>query len=138
VIPAIPWYCFDRQTADFDDVIAKPVRKPAKSKQKGRLYCYSCHQAITDKTHGVERGGSHVHVRTNPHGHSFRFGCYREASGCSGSGPAIFEHSWFSGHSWRISLCAGCGAHLGWLFQGEDRFYGLILNRLVEEEPPSS
>ena len=62
----------------------------------------------------------------------YRIGCFRRAPGCAQAGEPTFEYTWFPGHSWRLALCAGCRAHLGWAFQGgQDAFFGLILDRLV-------
>ncbi len=36
-------------------------------------------------------------------------------------------------------MCRGCGAHLGWHFEGRDpAFHGLILDRLEAEETPEA
>jgi len=33
---------------------------------------------------------------------------------------------------WQIADCGACGVHLGWSFTGaSERFYGLILDRLI-------
>jgi len=132
----IPWYSFDRQTTDAD-YLTKATSKPAKTDGSGKIRCRSCHQVITDGEQGIHQNGSHIHTCTNPHDHCFRFACYQEAPGCTQVGSVSYEHSWFTGHSWQIALCGACGEHLGWLFTGEDRFYGLIVNRLVDENQPS-
>ena len=98
--------------------------------QKERVFCAFCRQHITDLSEEMEIQGKHIHFQTNPHGFDFRFGCYREAPGCHVLGPATTEHSWFSGHGWQLALCSACNEHLGWLFEGESRFFGLILDRL--------
>ncbi len=133
----IPWYCFDRQTTD-SDYLTKATSKPAKTDDSGKIRCRSCHQVITDREQGIHQNGSHFHTCTNPHDHCFRFACYQEAPGCTQAGSASYEHSWFAGHSWQIALCGACGEHLGWLFTGENCFYGLIINRLVDENQPSA
>jgi hypothetical protein len=37
---------------------------------------------------------------------------------------------------WRLALCGGCRAHLGWNFRGDKDagFFGLILDRLREAD----
>ncbi len=133
----IPWYCFDRQAGDAD-YSTKPDKQPVLTDYSGKIRCRSCHQVITDRKQGIHQNGSHIHLCTNPHGHSFRFACYQEAPGCTQVGPASNEHSWFTAHSWQIAICGSCGEHLGWLFVGESQFYGLIINRLVDEDRPSA
>ena len=102
----------------------------------GLLLCRSCGEPITARAHQTTAAGSHVHRRTNPAGMTFTFGCFSSAPGATVVGPATDEHSWFSGCVWSFSMCRGCGDHLGWLFAGAERFHGLILERLVEEQPP--
>ena len=80
------------------------------------------------------RQGQFIHYRTNPAGVTFEFGCYADAPGCSTLGEATTEHTWFPGYSWKLAVCQGCGEHLGWLFKGDDSFYGLIQDRLVSEK----
>jgi len=75
--------------------------------------------------------GSHRHRGTNPHGLSFEIGCFRTAPGCRQIGEETPEWSWFAGYRWRVALCRGCAAHLGWCYRGaEPAFYGLILDQL--------
>jgi len=83
---------------------------------------------------------------TNPQGHSFDLVLFKKA-GCKGVGAWHEFASWFPGYSWRICVCAKCGAHLGWLFEPfddkEDRafvekpshlgFYALILDKVIDE-----
>jgi len=46
------------------------------------------------------------------------------------------QAKWFPGYWWYVQLCGGCGAHLGWLFFADAaEFYGLVIDRLVEERP---
>ena len=103
-----------------------------------RLLCRACGEPVTEDGQRTAIEGRHVHRRTNPAGFDFEFGCFNEAPGALAVGEATFEHSWFSGFSWRFSICRACGAHLGWLFAGDGAvFYGLILNRLAAETPDS-
>lgn len=94
-----------------------------------------CGEPITSRAHQTTVAGSHVHHRTNPAGVTFEFGCFSAAPGVAVVGPATDEHSWFAGCVWSFALCGGCTEHLGWLFEGAERFYGLILDRLVDEAP---
>jgi hypothetical protein len=47
-------------------------------------------------------------------------------------GPPSLEFTWFAGHSWRITICAGCLTHIGWFFSasGGQGFFGLIPDKL--------
>lgn len=86
------------------------------------------------------RAGGHEHGRINPAGLSFHIACFAAAPGAAAVGPATLEHSWFAGYGWRIALCGGCGEQLGWRFEAPDgdRFFGLIVGRLMAGEPPGS
>ncbi len=71
----------------------------------------------------------------NPGGFVYRIGCFGEALGCFLVGPSSTEYPWFPGFVWRCAHCAGCGVQLGWQFRspGEAGFFGLILDRLVDQ-----
>ncbi len=99
-----------------------------------RLLCRYCRCIITDDDQKTTREGQFIHYRTNPAGVAFEFGCYVDALGCSTLGEVTTEHTWFPGYSWKLAVCQGCGEHLGWLFKGDDSFYGLIQDRLVLEQ----
>lgn len=104
-----------------------------------RLLCRLCGRAITGERARAEIAGAHEHRKENPAGLVFRIGCFRAAPGCAPHGVAVAEHTWFAGYTWQIALCGGCQAHLGWRFlarEQADGFYGLILDRLVEEAGP--
>lgn len=97
------------------------------------LLCGSCAHTITSSGEATTVDGARVHVRTNPAGIEFTFGCFRRAPGVQVEGPPTSEHCWFSGYRWSYCLCASCSVHLGWLFAGpEPAFHGLILDRLRE------
>ncbi len=97
------------------------------------LCCSACGHVITSAKERFPVRGSQTHRCTNPMGLAFCIGCFREAPGCAVVGQPTQEHTWFPGHAWRIALCANCHGHLGWRFQarGDDRFFGLILDRLM-------
>lgn len=99
-----------------------------------RILCAQCRHPVTRQGERMTVDGAHDHRRTNPAGYRFHFGCFRAAPGCSTQGAASLEHTWFAGYAWKIALCASCLVHLGWRFErGADGFYGLILERLAEE-----
>ena len=56
----------------------------------------------------------------------------------------VKDDTWFKEHSWMFCLCKRCKSHLGWKYKPfnfnhlthdkKEMFYGLIHNRLVENE----
>ena len=72
-------------------------------------------------------------IRVNPSGVDFHVGCFEPAPGCITEGAPTLYWTWFPGCAWQLALCRACHAHLGWRFTGEQTFWGLILDRLVEE-----
>jgi hypothetical protein len=101
-----------------------------------RLLCRACGNPITTEADRTTVEGAHEHVKTNPAGLVFRIGCFRAAPGALGWGDAFAEHTWFAGYTWQISLCAGCGVHLGWAFGGAGgSFHGLVTERLRLDLP---
>lgn len=103
------------------------------------LACAACGQPVTTSAARIEVDGSHEHRFTNPNGFQFHIGCFSSATGCALAGDPSTFFTWFPGHSWQVECCARCGAHLGWLFRSADAgFHGLILDRLVETDPPES
>ena len=108
----------------------KPARHP-----HNRLVCAACGHDVTEDTAAIEVSGNHTHTCTNPEGITFRIGCFAYAAGCRMAGSTTFAHTWFAGYQWRHALCDRCQTHLGWQFIGaENKFFGLILNRLVARE----
>lgn len=102
-------------------------------RKERKLVCAGCRYPVTDAGERCERAGAHEHRFTNPLGVVYDVGCFRAAPGCAPFGTPTGEHTWFPGFAWRVGLCAGCGEHLGWRFDGSgERFYGLILDRLAE------
>jgi hypothetical protein len=111
-------------------------RATAEHKREQRLFCALCRHPVTAETERIAVGGAHTHTFTNPHGLSFRIGCFREAAGCRCHDPATLDFTWFAGYAWRVALCARCHAHLGWSYSGDDGgFYGLIVERLASAGP---
>ena len=111
---------------DVDDVLALSSGR--------RLLCAACGEPITGEEQRVAVEGRHQHRRTNPAGIDFDFGCFSAAPGAVAVGSPTLEHTWFAGFSWRLSICRGCGFHLGWRFEGAAAaFHGLIFDRLEAE-----
>ena len=113
----------DSQSAEKDD--------SEKEQQRG-LLCRHCRLLITTSKERLEKDGTHLHTFFNPAGIVYEIGCFRRAPGCLPFGPSSSEFAWFSGYFWQVVYCRGCQQHLGWMFSGEDRFFGLIVNKLAE------
>ena len=127
-----PWLCLFDPEEDMSRRERASVHVGPARKRENRLFCLSCHVLITNQDERVPIQGAHEHMCTNPHGLTFRVGCFRSARGCRHFGEATSEHTWFQGYRWRIALCAKCQTHLGWIFEAPvDGFYGLILDRLT-------
>lgn len=97
------------------------------------IRCRACGRPITTSAERTTIQGAHEHTRFNPSGVVFRFGCFRAAPGCAVAGAPTDQDTWFSGCLWRYALCGGCGEHLGWSFEGASTFFGLVLEKLVED-----
>jgi hypothetical protein len=97
------------------------------------LACAACRRRITRPSARIAIAGRHEHTCTNPHGFRYRIGCFAFAEGLAPFGNPSSYWSWFPGFSWQVQNCGGCRALLGWLFvRPDERFYGLILDELVE------
>jgi len=116
---------------DFPLVVEHPGKRAGR--EESAWLCALCRRKITSEDQALEVNGLHRHTFFNPAGLVFEIGCFSDAQGCRPEGPPSTHFSWFAGTCWQIALCRGCDTHLGWLFQGtEERFYGLIINRLVK------
>ena len=104
------------------------------AKEDENLYCFICGQIITQIHNSIPVEGAHKHTFTNPGGYLFEIGCFREAQGCEQAGEFTDFYSWFDGYAWRYAVCRSCRVHLGWVYQGPDTFFGLVLNRLVSSK----
>lgn len=124
---------------DPSDMPDRPVcldEAPERPGEGGqRIVCAACGNLVTNTAAKVEVNGSHRHVFFNPHGIMFELGCFMAAPGTIRTGPPVEEFTWFSGHSWQITICGRCNVHLGWYYETSfSGFYGLILPALREEE----
>lgn len=117
---------FDRSPA-----AGLPVAAPADLVRPERQWlCRACANPITRPTDAIDRAGAHRHRFANPGGQTFTIGCFRSAPGCRPEGRAWRQFSWFPGYAWRVAVCGRCDTHLGWRFEGQGRFFGLILKHL--------
>lgn len=113
------------------------ARSSSRIRENGaELLCRHCRALVTTRGEAIEVEGRHQHTFFNPSGLLFEIGCFALAPGCLVSGAPTSEFAWFKGTRWQYSSCSGCGAHLGWRFltSGGGAFFGLISNRLIEEE----
>ena len=100
--------------------------------EQEEINCVNCGERITRPQFRTQMSGKHEHACVNPAGILFEIGCFSQVEGCQQVGPESDEFTWFEGYTWQISICNGCGTHLGWRFWSPDHvFWGLILNRLV-------
>lgn len=95
------------------------------------IRCRACRHAVTRSAERIAKGSAHRHTFANPSGIVFEIGCFRDAPGCEAVGAPSTEFTWFAGYAWQIGVCAACRIHLGWRFSAADRFFGLILDRLI-------
>jgi hypothetical protein len=99
----------------------------------GVVVCAACDATLTHAREAIAVEGRHAHDFVNPSGVAFRVRCFARVDGAAHVGEASTFFSWFVGHAWRIALCARCGTHVGWRFEGaEGAFHGLIAERIVE------
>ncbi len=115
------------ESAPEDDTQAKASR---------RVLCRECLHPVTRPQDRTEVHGAHQHTFANPSGLVFTIGCFQMAEGCGAAGSPSDEFTWFKGYSWRVAVCIGCLAHLGWLFSAASGavFWGLILDHLIFPE----
>jgi hypothetical protein len=96
------------------------------------LRCAACGHPIAREEAAIDVQGTHVHTFVNPAGHAYTIRCFAEAPGCRGEGQESTFWTWFPGFAWRIALCAGCGAHVGWSFRSDTGgFWGLVADRVL-------
>ncbi|MDJ0764668.1 MAG: cereblon family protein [Myxococcota bacterium] len=99
------------------------------------LHCAICGHVVTSSDQRVDVGGGHAHTFANPGGYIFHIGCFRTVPGCLISDEESTSFTWFSGYAWSFAACARCSGHLGWQFRSpSDRFFGLVLSRLIEKQ----
>jgi hypothetical protein len=93
---------------------------------------------VTSAAHRITVQGQAQHEFVNPAGLRFVIGCFAAAPGVVAVGEPSAVWTWFPGYEWQAVVCRACSAHLGWSYaRGEDRFFGLILERLLEGSQPN-
>ena len=110
--------------------------------EEERLFCANCGHLVTLGRWRMAMNGAHEHTVFNPAGVVFTLHCFRDALGIRMIGPFSEEFSWFKGYAWQITLCAGCGTHVGWRYAGEAEeprgFFGFVKDRLTATRPASA
>ena len=132
-----PAVYFDKRGFVFDivDTIDTQQREVGQPGTQRALVCVRCGAYVTHPEARISVSGRHTHEFTNPYGVAFLIGCFMDAPGIAEQGEGTDFWSWFPGYWWQIGLCGGCQWHLGWRFSnGSDVFYGLMLNRLLEND----
>jgi hypothetical protein len=105
----------------------------AEEAEERLILCRECLFPITREEEQTSMSGASQHTFANPAGIVFTIGCFSAAEGCAPVGPSSDEFSWFPGFVWRVGICRGCLAHMGWYFSAPSgiAFWGLILDRLI-------
>jgi len=94
--------------------------------------CIVCNKKITSDKDRFEFNNQSEFQFINPDGYYFNILTFCDADGCKEMGKPTMEFTWFEGHSWSFAVCRRCSNHLGWKYNGEFSFYGLIKERLVK------
>jgi hypothetical protein len=127
----LSWYCLKEREEEERDSLAS-VDTDEETEEEESLFCAACGFLITLWKNRISVDGSFEHTFVNPGGYIYRVGCFREAQGCLDADAPTKEHTWFKDHAWQYAVCGSCLSHLGWVYSsgGDDRFYGLILDKL--------
>ena len=97
----------------------------------GLYTCRRCGARIASEADAVRVSGRPERASyTNPYGHTFEILTVAVAENVIGADEATFENTWFEGYAWRPIVCAMCKSHLGWKYEGDDAFYGLLTTEL--------
>jgi len=101
--------------------------------EEGPILCASCDAPITERG-ALFQMNETGQVFANPHGHVFDIVTARDAQGVLPIGATTTEFTWFPGYAWRVLICASCGSHLGWQYDGPGRspttFFGFLKGEL--------
>lgn len=95
------------------------------------ITCRRCGHALARARDRQPLDGAPTRSFVNPHGFVFEIAAFREAAGCVAEGRPTVFWTWFPGHAWQFAACGKCGAHVGWCFTGESRFFGLLVERIA-------
>jgi hypothetical protein len=126
----------DKQSGDefqgYNDYAPEEITDDDISSDRKWVRCRNCGFKIALATDKIRINDADHHIFKNPAGIFFTVVCFASAPGAINITGYTEENTWFTGYSWSISICAGCGNHLGWHYNsGVSGFYGLITYRLT-------
>ena len=98
------------------------------------LLCAACGRLLTRGRWRFSMNGDHEHTVFNPAGRIFTVLCFKEAPGVAAIGEATDHFTWFRGYPWRVAVCRGCDAHVGWRYEADKVFFGLIKSKLTDRK----
>jgi hypothetical protein len=101
--------------------------------------CAACGTVVTSADRVIAVDGGRKHRFVNPAGVECELYTFSACPGATTVGPAVLQHTWFTGYRWRLAFCAHCGEHLGWRYETVTRrrpaeFWGLIVSGLKENQ----
>ena len=97
--------------------------------------CAACSREIARLADRIAAAPDELHTFMNPQGEVFELVRFARADGARAFGRPSHQFSWYPGHAWRYAGCRGCGAQLGWCFEGAgaegpSHFWGLVRGAL--------
>lgn len=104
---------------------------PATEGVAGDWLCAWCLQVVASEKDRFRLDGQDEFSFSNPDGIRFEIMTFSEVRGCDQTGNPTLEYTWFPGHAWSYCQCGECGQHLGWFYNGQNDFIGLIKARIV-------
>ncbi len=99
--------------------------RDAATEEEEALRCRRCGVDFASPS-DVFPGSRSLHV--NPGGWLHEIVTVVAARNLAVLGQPTVQDTWFPGYAWDIASCAGCGAHIGWRFEGArspPSFWGL-------------
>lgn len=93
--------------------------------------CAACSREVARLADRIATEPDELHTFVNPQGDVFELVRFSRADGASAFGRPSFAFTWYPGHAWRYARCRGCGAQLGWRFEGPTSFWGLVRRALL-------
>jgi len=84
---------------------------------RGWYACAACALRLAREDWVLEAETQGPLVFANPHGRFFELLLVTHVVGGAFDRHATGEFTWFPGYAWRVGVCAGCHAHIGWHFE---------------------
>lgn len=126
-------WALDSKPQDEDASQTVVADEPEKEEAPPRIVCRRCATFLSEEkaVFSVTEGGA-VQVFPNPSGWLRKIVTVRWAENLVPVSRPTTDFTWFAGYAWTIVTCAGCAAHLGWLYedvanQSIASFYGLLV-----------